>query len=484
MADDGKLVPFSSGAVVPSPTGTTARQRPRPCTTCPLCLRPFDFSPQAAAAQPPPVPVPAIKDAEQTFGPRQPSPTYFRTLPAAGGERSPTPPSTPLVGEPRDIEATEDAFDTGYYNMHFQEVSLIGRGSFGSVHLCRHVVGSEVVGIFAVKKIPVGDDAKYLHKVLAEVKTMERVGQHPNVVQYHHAWLDVAKTSDYGPSVRCLFILMEYAAFGSLESIMEKHQEELSDDAVWFFFLSVLRGLDHLHQRGVLHRDIKADNVLLAGDQAQSDRPRTTAPPRPVLADFGTSADIPDHLAPEAVDELLRGRTGATGTEDYMAPELLEKFEASASTAEYHGFHTVASDLYATGVLLHRLAFATLPGGKKLVHRPREMHALIDALLQRDPAHRPSSAEAILSVPEVIEKWKRVAKMTAADLFGDRARSTRHLYQIAVAPTTGPKEQSVAAPPAAPMPTPPAAAKSAADTNALVTVFALGLVVGLLAARS
>jgi len=379
---------------------------------------------------------------------------------------------------------TEEAFDTGYYAAHFQEVSLIGRGSFGSVHLCRHVVGDEVVGIFAVKKVPVGDDARYLHKVLAEVKTMERVGQHSNVIQYHHSWLDVAKTSDFGPAVRCLFILMEYAPYGSLETILAKHGADLSDDAVWYFFLSVLRGLDHLHKRGVLHRDIKAENVLLAGDSGASGRPRAAAAPRPVLADFGTSADIPDTLSAEGVDALLRGRTGATGTEDYMAPELLEQFEASAAAtptgpepksmrAAFHGFHTVASDLYAAGVLLHRLAFGAFPsarGPRRGVARPRAMCALIDALLQKDPAHRPFSAEAILSVPDVSEKWKRVAAMSATELFGQPSSHHAHHHH----------------PPRALPPCPPNRGETRGDTldpTMLCAVFGLGLALGLLAPR-
>lgn len=334
----------------------------------------------------------------------------------------------------------EAAAGGGYYAHHFEEVCTIGRGSFGSVHVCRHVVADEVVGIFAVKKIPVGTDASLLRKVLVEVKMLERVSRHPNVIQYHHAWVDVARTCDFGPKVRCLFILMEYAAHGSLDSLIKSCGDRLTDDAVWYFFLSVLRGLQYLHDRGILHRDLKADNVLLASNYADDGfmdvEPATSAShdsfagtsrsaPRPVLADFGTSAFMPSpNLRPEELRQMAGNRTGGTGTEEYMAPELMETPTGCGAV------HTVSSDLFAMGVLLHQLAFggafplplddatsrSRIRVSSNSRNRPTEMADLISALLQPDPKHRPASCSAILDVPKVQEKWKSVTGLRSRDI--------------------------------------------------------------------
>jgi serine/threonine protein kinase len=457
MSGDGQLVPFSPyfAAVVPrfpaSPEGIDSLHVAR-ASACPLCRRPFNFA--APRHEPTVVLSPRTPSRSPETRSQRTFPIgYFNSLPVPDDGKSP-PPASPLHGSHEDISSTERSFVGGYYSEHFEEVCLIGRGSFGSVHVCRHVVGGEVVGIFAVKKVPVGDDAAYLRRVLSEVKILERVSQHPNVIQYHHSWLDVARTSDFGPSVRCLFILMEYAAHGSLDAVVRKFGNALSDDAVWYFFLSVLRGLRHLHERGILHRDIKPENVLLASNFAETavedplrQDQRSTRDsryaPRPVLADFGTSGFAPTpSMSQSDFDALLRNRTGGTGTEDYMAPELLAEVEALSRpqspnfgtphemSARYRGLHTVASDLYAMGVLLHQLAFggaypirldtscgsSPLNAEPKGLQRPAEMATLIKALLHTDPKRRPISCAAILDMPEVCAKWNHVRTLPARDI--------------------------------------------------------------------
>lgn len=384
---------------------------------CPLCLRPFTATSSAGYSR-----------------------GYFRTL--TPPDADPTLAHTGLHGEADDQQATAAETTPGYYQTHFVEVCCVGRGSFGSVHVCRHVVGEETVGILAVKKVPVGNDAAYLRSVLTEVKLLEQVSHHPNVVQYHHSWLEVAQVSDFGPPVRCLFVLMEYASLGSLDQFIEQHGAALSDDAVWFLFLSALRGLAHLHQRGIIHRDIKADNILLAAPPRDADEA-----PRPMLADFGTACLKPRHgLSVDERAAMAMNRTGGTGTADYMAPEII-----SDAGGGCHDVHSVASDLYALGVVLHRLAFggmfpvpvppnathdhrpATWRVRKGGVKRPQLLVELVAALLHPMPEHRPASCDVILTAPAIERIWARVERQLWSETIAAGAQKRPLLLHASVA---------------------------------------------------
>ncbi|KEG10420.1 protein kinase [Trypanosoma grayi] len=287
--------------------------------------------------------------------------------------------------------AASDDGSGGYYKRYFREIQKLGNGTFGGVYLCQHVMEGAPLGFFALKKIPVGDNTEYLHKVLHEVRILEEVKRHPNVVEYNHSWVDIAQIADFGPPVRCLFILMEYATLGSLDSYLEQHGTALPTIAVWYFFLSALAGVSHLHQKNILHRDLKPQNLLLTG--------RREKPPRVLVSDFGTAT---------LLGELSYERTGGTGTMEYMAPELFEC--APGHDSEYIHTHTKATDVWSLGMILHYLACDRtlpdhLPNGEVLLDvqkhaprtRPPEMVQLIRAMLHRSPAKRPTCKELLKS---------------------------------------------------------------------------------------
>lgn len=325
--------------------------------------------------------------------------------------------------EMRSREEGEPSPPLSYYDTYFIESKKLGSGTFGGVYLCMHVMEQVPLGTFALKKIPVGDNAAYLQNVLREVRILEEVKRHPNVVEYNHSWVDVAKMADFGPPVRCLFILMEYANEGSLDSYLERNGTVLSTIAVWYFFLSAVAGTAHLHQKNVLHRDLKPQNLLLSTRSPG-------APPRVLVSDFGTAAALG-----ESAD-----RTGGTGTLEYMAPELFEKGTSlgggTGSEAYTHG-HTKASDVWSLGLILHYLACGTAlprredgvygPGmGPVLldvanlspVTRPVEMVELIRAMLQWDPLKRPPLKEIMRStvVQTLLQSFNTVV-FSAQDLF-------------------------------------------------------------------
>jgi serine/threonine protein kinase len=129
----------------------------------------------------------------------------------------------------------------------------------------------------------------------------------------------------------------------------------------------VLRALAAAHAAGVVHRDLKPANVLLR---------RTTG--EPVVVDFGV-----------AVDAVDGGTAGRAGTRGYIAPEHLAGAPPDAR-----------SDLYAVGVLTHRLATGVLPGEGAVRPLPPALAPLAEACLRSDPRERPRDAHAALSLLE------------------------------------------------------------------------------------
>lgn len=326
-----------------------------------------------------------------------------------------TSSSIPLKDE-EDEDGRENSADTdsatfpdsnhGYYKHYFKELRQLGRGTFGGVFLCRHTMCGVSLGDFALKKIPVGDKAAYLQAVLREVRILEEVKRHPNVVEYKHSWVEEAQLADFGPPVRCLFILMEYASEGSLDSYLERHGPTLSNMAVWYFFLSAVAGTAHLHRKKILHRDLKPQNLLLASTK--------DGPPRVLVSDFGTAALLGD---------ISYERSGGTGTMEYMAPELMETTMSPLGAKErYVNQHTTASDVWSLGMVLYYLAYdATLParqadGGivfdpvrRATNGRQPEMIQLIEAMLKRDPAKRPRCEDILKSsiVQSILQTFNR-----------------------------------------------------------------------------
>ena len=390
-----------------------------PHSRCPLCLRDFDIGSLGGEAEG------GSASDGATAAPLLLDSSYFRSLPlrqqtltdivpfAGQSKRRRTPghvspvPSSAADDDgddderrclDDDDEALSETIDrtSGYYQQYFAELRCIGRGASGGVFLCRHVLDGISLGMFAVKKIPVGEDPAYLRRAIGEVQLLERIPRHPNIVEYHHTWFDYARLADFGPEVRCLFVLLEYATEGSLDGYVEAHGSGLSNATVWYFFLSALAGTAHLHANGVLHRDLKPQNLLLTQIDSK-------LPPRLFVSDFGTAS-----LAGDA-NSGSSCRTGGTGTEDYMAPEL---FETDVSSTNLKFRHSEASDVWSLGLILHYMACdgqlpATLPGhsgavvlnveARSPVQRSPEMVALMRAMLQRDPSKRPSCAEILQS---------------------------------------------------------------------------------------
>lgn len=123
---------------------------------------------------------------------------------------------------------------------------------------------------------------------------------HPNIVKY----IDTIRTKSY------LYIVLEYMENGSLANVIKKFGS-CSESLTAIYITKVLRGLKYLHEQGVLHRDIKAANILTAKDGAVK------------LADFGVAMKLNEA---HAADEQY-----IVGSPYWMAPEIIEMSTPTAA---------------------------------------------------------------------------------------------------------------------------------------------------------
>ncbi len=208
----------------------------------------------------------------------------------------------------------------------YQLLGLLGVGGMGSVYRARDIELDEVVALKMLRRDLV-ELPGMLERFRREVKLARRV-THKNV----------ARTFDIGEHGPDRFLTMEYVEGEPLGNLMERYKQVPAAKIVEVA-AGLCEGLGAAHAAGVIHRDLKPDNVLLARDG------------RVVITDFG----IARGFEPDA----LRTAGAPVGTPAYMAPEQVEG--ASEIDARV--------DLYALGVMLYECATGELPwkGGSPYV---------------------------------------------------------------------------------------------------------------------
>lgn len=184
-----------------------------------------------------------------------------------------------------------------------------------------------------------------------------------------------------------LAIVMEHVDGGSLRDVL-RERGTLTPALAVDVAAAVLEGLASAHQRDVVHRDVKPDNVLLTRDW-ESGEPGSVK-----LVDFGIARIITDRQ---------RTATGLLGTPEYMSPELLTRGTAESP-----------ADVYGVGIMLYELLAGRTPfagpGNEyTIAHRhvtaepppldvPAPLAAQLEALLEKDPTRRPSAATAAVAL--------------------------------------------------------------------------------------
>jgi len=201
----------------------------------------------------------------------------------------------------------------------YRVLSVLGEGGMGAVFKARDERNGEIVAIKLLAS-RLANDAEFVERFDREAQIARGV-RHPNVV----------RGLDSGWHAGRPFLVMEFVAGQSLDRVLDQ-RGVIEESLALRILRDVAKGLGCAHEQGVIHRDVKPDNVLLGHDRSIK------------LADFG--------LARAVLHARRLTRNGiALGTPDYIAPEQIE--------CNPYADHRV--DFYSLGAMFYRLLTGRAP---------------------------------------------------------------------------------------------------------------------------
>ncbi|XP_066917979.1 uncharacterized protein [Clytia hemisphaerica] len=264
---------------------------------------------------------------------------------------------------------------------NYEKIRTLGRGAYGTAVLYRKKDDDSLV---VLKEITILDlSATERQASMNEVRVLGMLS-HPNIISYYDSF-DEDGT---------LWIEMEYADGGTLSDYLAKQDTELEEREILIIFSQMVSAIRYCHDRNILHRDLKTQNIFLTQDLKVK------------LGDFGIAKVMNTHNA---------GNFTVVGTPYYISPEMCEGKPYDSK-----------SDIWALGCILYEMAQLTktfdgtnLPAlitkivkgtfaPVKETYSP-DFRALVRDLLQKDPIARPTAEEILFQrLPELLQQYNEL----------------------------------------------------------------------------
>ncbi|CAJ1069479.1 serine/threonine-protein kinase TAO3 [Xyrichtys novacula] len=275
-------------------------------------------------------------------------------------------PSSTRKGVPKDPELADLFFKDDPEDV-FCDLHEIGHGSFGAVYFARNSYSNEVV---AIKKMSYNgkQTTEKWQDIIKEVKFLGQL-RHPNTIEYKGCYL----------KDNTAWLVMEYC-LGSASDLLEVHKKPLQEMEIAAITHGALLGLAYLHSHNMIHRDVKAGNILL------------TELGQVKLADFGSAS-------------IASPANSFVGTPYWMAPEVI----LAMDEGQYEG----KVDIWSLGITCIELAERKPPlfnmnAMSALYHIAQNdsptlqsnewsdpFRSFVDYCLLKIPQDRPSSGELL-----------------------------------------------------------------------------------------
>ena len=223
--------------------------------------------------------------------------------------RSPSSTSTTQLDKLKTTKTDQDV------NAIFRRTEVIGRGKFGIVYKGYNIKTKQ---IYAIKVLNLDSDSDEVEDVQREIQFLASLKQMPNITRYYGSYLQ--NTS--------LWIIMEYCAGGSLRSLLRPGK--IDEKYIGVIMRELLIALSFIHKDNIIHRDIKAANVLISNDGSVK------------LCDFGVAAQL---------NQASNRRQTMAGTPYWMAPEVIMDGV----------YYDTKADIWSLGITAYEIATGNPP---------------------------------------------------------------------------------------------------------------------------
>ena len=272
----------------------------------------------------------------------------------------------------------------GFFLNGYKILDRIGKGQMGGVYKAVHALGQVVaLKILASSR---AKDPHTLGRFQREARLLIGL-DHPNVV----------RAFQVGEANGVHYIVMEHLEGETLDEVLARRTRLPVGESVRLV-RQALAGLQHLHERRMVHRDVKPSNLMLTPAAAAGKADATWEATVKVL-DIGLGRELFDETAPEGkIDTQLTAEGAVLGTPDYLAPEQARDARTSDIRADVYSVGCVLYHCLTgrppfpdTNIMAQMLRHATEPPApldEFLAAVPRGLQDVLDKLLAKDPDHR------------------------------------------------------------------------------------------------
>jgi serine/threonine protein kinase len=276
----------------------------------------------------------------------------------------------------------------------YRLIEQIGAGGMAVIYKAQDMELGRLVAVKVLRPSLVGDP-EFLMRFRREAQAAANLS-HPNIVTVHDVGQDGPKTH---------FIVMEYVDGQDLKKLIRSREEPFGVDAALAIIVEVCKGVGYAHRAGLVHCDIKPQNILVTPDNSIK------------VTDFGIARALSSaqSLEPDSEEEEI-----VWGSPHYFSPE-----QAAGETP------TPASDVYSIGVVLFELLTGRLPfmgvdyRELALAHikqdppslmdvdpaLPQELDRIIRKVLSKEPAARYRTADQL---GRILEKYRQRGQQPTA----------------------------------------------------------------------
>lgn len=257
----------------------------------------------------------------------------------------------------------------------FEILGKLGQGSFGIVYKVKRKIDNNK---YVLKQINISKmNTRMKDEALNEVKVLSKL-EHPNIVKYYDSFIEK----------QFLNIIMEFCEGGDLSQFLKSQLgRPLKEEKLWKFIIQMCQGLEYIHKKKILHRDIKTMNIFISKDEQIR------------IGDLGVA---------KTLQENMNFAHTMVGTPFYLSPEMCEEKP-----------YNEKSDIWALGCVIYEMCTFKHPFEAKtqaaLILRiirgkydtipsiyTKDLGEIIDLCLRRDYNSRPSMTQ-ILAKQSVLQ---------------------------------------------------------------------------------